>query len=332
MLRFLTSGESHGACLIAILEGMPKGVGISVPQINYELGRRQKGYGRGGRMTIEKDSCVILSGLQNNKTTGGSIALRIMNRDFKIDELPVIKNPRPGHADLPGLLKYSRKDARDILERASARETAARVACGSICRQLLKRYNVDIVSLVTTIGNVTAGKKELSFSRIRKISEASPVRSCDKKAEKLMIARIDKAKADKDTLGGIFEVQIKGVAEGLGFPDTYGGSLASRLTFGLMSIQAVKGVSIQEGIKGGKASGGVIILRAAMKPIATLMKPLNTINIDTKEASQATVERSDVTAVPACAVVAESMAAIELAKCYLEREHRNDFVADKISS
>lgn len=317
MLSFLTSGESHGACLVAILDGMPAGVRVSEKDINGDLERRQKGFGRGGRMLIEKDAVEILSGLRSGVTTGAPIALRIRNYDFKIDELPRITRPRPGHADLPGALKYDRRDIRDILERSSARETAARVAVGSVCRQFLRGEGVDILSHVLSIGGIWAPfPRKKSFEKIRRDTERSPVRCHDLRASDQMIRMIQKAKLDKDTVGGIFEVRIKGVLRGIGASADGIDRLGARLAFGIMSIQAVKGIEITSGIENGVSNGGLITLMAAMKPIATLMKPLRTADIITKEAAVATVERSDVTAVPACAVVAEAMTAFELARFY----------------
>ena len=319
MLRFLTSGESHGSCLVAILEGMVSGLKVNKAAIDHELKRRQCGYGRGGRMSIEKDTVEILSGLRQGVTLGSPIALRVNNRDFKIDELPVIKRPRPGHADLPGALKYDRRDIRDILERSSARETASRVAVGGVCRQFLQELGVEILSHVTEIGGVKAPVTRKSFEIIRRDAEKSQVRCQDAEASKRMVQKIEAIKRAKDTVGGIFEIRIKGVLSGIGRPTTWEKALAARLTFGLASIQAVKAVEIESGIEGGASDGRLIVIRAAMKPIATLMQPLRTVDIDSKKPALATVERSDVTAVPACGVVGEAMAAFQLANCYLEK-------------
>jgi chorismate synthase len=299
-MRFFTAGESHGKCLLAILEGMPAGLRVDVKAIDQDLARRQAGYGRGGRMTIEKDKAEILSGIKNGRTLGTPISIRIPNRDFKIDILPRVTRPRPGHADLSGVLKYNRSDVRDILERASARETTARVAVGSLCKQ--------IASHVTCIGGVTVSRR-FRFEEIQKKADLSPVRCCEPAASRAMMERIDFAKANKDTLGGTFEVWIKGLPKDL----TRDKALESRLVFGLMSIQAVKGVEIL---------GPGPLLSAAMKPISTLMKPLRSADIVSKKPVVATVERSDVTAVPACAVVAEAMAAFEIAGFTSDIRHR----------
>lgn len=351
MLRFLTSGESHGKCLVAILEGMVAGLEIDTAVIDRELSRRQEGYGRGGRMTIEKDAVEILSGVRGKITIGGPIALMVPNKDFKINELPVVKRPRPGHADLVGAVKYGRTDVRDILERASARETTSRVAVGGVCKAFLKTFGVEILSHVVCIGGVGADTSKLSFEDIRRASEGSPLRCADKVAEKKMVARIDQARDSKDTIGGIFEVVAKGVPVGLGSFVHYDRRLSAKLCAALMSIQAVKGVEIgmgfgvaenlgkdvhdeifhdtqrgfyrktnrAGGFEGGVTNGENIVLRAATKPYATLMNPLQSVNIETKAKDAATIERSDVTAVPACGVVGEAMTAFEIANAFLEK-------------
>jgi len=351
MLRFLTSGESHGKCLIAILEGMVAGLTVKEEDIREDLARRQEGYGRGGRMTIEKDAAEVMSGVRSQKTIGGPIALYIPNRDFKINELPIVKRPRPGHADLVGVLKYGRQDARDILERASARETTARVAVGAVCRAFLKEFGVEIVSHVVSIGGVTADTEGLDFASIKKAALHSPMHCADKAAEKRMMARVDEAQKKKDTIGGIFEVVVTGVPVGLGSFVHYDRRLTAKLAATLMSIQAVKGVEVgmgfgvsralgrevhdeifhdkkkgfyrktnrAGGFEGGVTNGEDIVLRAATKPYATLMSPMQSVNIESKAKEVATVERSDVTAVPACGVVGEAMVAYELANAVLEK-------------
>lgn len=351
MLRFLTSGESHGKCLVAILEGMVAGLTVNESDINSELARRQEGYGRGGRMTIEKDEAEILSGVRWKKSIGGPIALMIPNKDFKINELPVVKKPRPGHADLVGAIKYGREDVRDILERASARETTARVAAGAVCKQFLKAFGIDVTSHVVCIGGVWAETKGMDYETIKKQSLHSPMHCADKKAEKKMMARVDEARKSKDTIGGVFEVLVKGAPIGLGSFVHYDRRLTAQLCASLMSIQAVKGVEVgmgfgvaetlgknvhdeifhdkkkgfyrktnhAGGFEGGVTNGEIIVLRAATKPYSTLMSPMQSVHIDTKEKQLATVERSDVTAVPACGVVGEAMVAFEMAKSMLEK-------------
>ncbi len=351
MLRFLTSGESHGKCLVAILEGMVAGLTVDESDINQELARRQEGYGRGGRMTIEKDRAEILSGVRQKKTLGGPIALLVPNKDFKINELPVVKKPRPGHADLVGVMKYGQEDVRDVLERASARETTARVAVGAVCRIFLKEFGIDLVSHVVAIGGVKAETRGLSFNEIKERSKKSPMHCADEKATKRMMALVDQARKSRDTIGGIFEVIVKGTPVGLGSFVHYDRRLSARFCAALMSIQAVKGVEIGMGFKvadtagrdvhdeifydkkkgfyrktnnaggfeGGVTNGENLILRAATKPYSTLMSPMRSVHIDTKKKEAATVERSDVTAVPACGVVGEAMVAFELAKSLLEK-------------
>lgn len=351
MLRFLTSGESHGKCLAAILEGMVAGLTVDAEAINFELKRRQEGYGRGGRMTIEQDRVEILSGIRGKITLGGPIALQIPNKDFKINELPVVKRPRPGHADLVGVMKYGRGDVRDILERASARETTARVAVGAVCKIFLKEFGVDMTSHVVSIGGVTADTKKMDFGQIKKRSAASPMHCADRRAAKKMMARVDEARKSKDTIGGIFEVIVTGVPVGLGSFVHYDRRLNARFCAALASIQAVKAVEVgmgfdvsknlgknvhdeifydkkkgfyrktnnAGGLEGGVTNGENLVLRAATKPYATLMSPMRSVHIDSKEKETATVERSDVTAVPACGVVGEAMVAFELANSFLEK-------------
>lgn len=351
MLRFLTSGESHGKALVAILEGMVAGLPLKAADIDTELARRQEGYGRGGRMTIETDKAEVLSGVRSEETIGGPIALFIPNRDFKINELPVVKRPRPGHADLVGVLKYGRTDVRDILERASARETTARVAVGGVCKAFLRQFGAELTSHVVSIGGVTYDASGLTYEQIRDRSKASEMHCADPEATRLMMAKVDEARKTKDTIGGIFEVVVKGVPPGLGSFVHYDRRLTAKLCAALMSIQAVKGVEVgmgfgvsqrpgkdvhdeifhderrgfyrktnrAGGFEGGVTNGEHIVLRAATKPYATLMEPLASVNIDTKKPDVGTIERSDVTAVPACGVLGEAMVAFELANAYLEK-------------
>lgn len=314
MLHFQTAGESHGACLIGILEGMLQGLPVSEEVINLQLARRQKGYGRGGRMTLETDRAEILSGIENGLTTGSPIALRVINRDFKINELPAVKKPRPAHADLVGVLKYDRRDVRDILERSSARETAARVAVGAVCREFLKQFDVDILSHVTVLAGVHAKIKEHSFQEIKKLIENDPLSCTDHDASELMVKEIDKVREAKDTVGGVIQICVQGVAAGFSMQ-----AFRKNLVFCLMSIPALKGIELLQGFSGEKTEGGELRVNIVMKPIPTLLAPLATVHIDSKEAAKATVERSDVTSVPAAGVVAEAMASFALAKHYLEK-------------
>ena len=325
MLRFLTAGESHGEALTGILEGMPSGLKIDTGDINKDLERRQEGYGRGARMQIESDQVKILSGLMKGETIGSPIAIFIENKDFSIDKLPAVKNPRPGHADMTGILKYGFKDARCVLERASARETAARVGIGAICKILLAEFNINILSRVLMIGGV--------------------------KSEKLMKEKIDEVAKSKNTLGGIFEVIIKGVPPGLGSYAHWDRRLDAGIAQAIMSIPAVKAVEIGNaiecsaklgsevhdeifyskekgiyrktnnagGVEGGMSNGEDIIAAGYMKPISTLMSGLNTIDIDTKKQVKASTERSDVCAVSAAGVVGEAVLAFVIARAFLEK-------------
>ncbi|MCK4518968.1 MAG: chorismate synthase, partial [Candidatus Omnitrophica bacterium] len=352
MLRYLSAGESHGKCLVVILEAMPAGLPISIEFINRELKKRLSGYGRGPRSKgIEDDKVEFLSGVRKNVTLGSPIAMRIKNRDYKIDVLGEISRPRPGHADLAGALKYNQKDIRNILERSSARETAVRVAAGAVCKLFLNEFGVDILSHVVSIGGVKADTKGLTFHEIKKRADKSSLRCADKTAEKLMRRDIDKIKGEKDTLGGTFEIMVRGVPAGIGSHVHYDRKLDGQLALALMSIQAIKGVEIglgfeaaqkagsdvhdeiyyqktkgfyhktnnAGGIEGGMSNGEPIVVRCAMKPIPTLMEPLVSIDINSKKLFKAQVERSDTTAVPAAAIVAESAVSFELAKGYLDK-------------
>ncbi|MDD5439907.1 MAG: chorismate synthase [Candidatus Omnitrophica bacterium] len=359
MLRYMTAGESHGEGLVAIIDGFPSGVAIDTVKINRELKRRMLGYGRGGRMKIEDDAVNIMSGLRKKRTIGGPLALVIKNRDSKIDFLPSITKARPGHADLAGALKFNDPDIRNVLERASARETAARVAVGACARILLAEFDVDILSHVVSIGTVMAdtsgrGKACLApteFYKIRTLAERSDLRCVDPKKEALMKKEIDKAARDGDTLGGIAEVIVRGLKPGLGTYVQWDRRLDGRLARACMAIPAVKGVEIGAGFKlagirgseahddiryekkkgfyhgsnnaggleGGMTNGENIILRVAMKPIATLAKPLQSVDIVTKKTVRAQVERSDTCAVPACGVIAEAAVSFEIADAMVEK-------------
>ncbi len=325
MLRYLTAGESHGKGLVAILEGMPAGLKVNAAFINAELKRRQAGFGRGKRMQIEKDKAQIFSGLKKDITLGSPLALLIENKDFSIDKLKKVISPRPGHADLAGLLKYGFSDVRDVLERASARSTAATVGIGAICKLFLKEFKISISSKVISIG-----------------SEST---------QQGMIDKIKEAIQNKDTLGGVFEVAAKGVPPGLGSYVQADRRLDGKLTQAIMSIPGIKAVEIglgfgyadefgsavhdaiyyskargfyrqtnnAGGIDGGISNGEDIILRACMKPISTLMSPLASVNILTKKPSRATIERADICVVESAGVVAESACAFILADAFLEK-------------
>jgi chorismate synthase len=375
MLRYLTAGESHGPYLTMIIDGVPAGFLIDISKINHDLWRRQQGYGRGGRMLIEKDEAQVRSGIRWGETIGAPVALGIENRDWKnwtkkMSALPedrddkiAVTKPRPGHADLNGALKYDRKDIRDILERASARETVARTAVGSFAKQLLAPFGVRVMGYIRSIGSVAADLRELSFDEIYARSEESPVRTADGAAEAKMIALIEECKKEGNTLGGIFEVVVLGLPPGLGSHTQWDRKLDGRLARALMSIQAMKGVEIglgfemarrrgsqvhdeiffdpskdvsegtprivptgfyrgsnnSGGTEGGMTNGAPLIVRVAMKPISTLMSPLQSVDLRSKLPADASVERSDVCAAPAAAVVGESVVAFEVARAFLEK-------------
>jgi chorismate synthase len=352
MLNFTTAGESHGKCLIVIVNGFPAGVRLDESVINAELKRRQGGYGRGGRMQIESDKVCILSGIRKNITIGSPICLKIENKDYKIDTLPDVTRPRPGHADLPGVIKFGHRDARNILERASARETAARVAAGALTKILLSKFDINVLGYVKGIGGINSKKIVKNPDEILKNRNKSKVYCLDKLAESKMIEKIKKAKKERESLGGVIEIIAFGVPPGLGSHAQWNLRLDGILAGALMSIQAIKGVEIglgfdfskkfgsqvhdeifyyknkgafgratnnAGGIEGGITNGEVVIARAAMKPIPTLMRPLRSVDIITKEPQSASTERSDVCAVPAVSVVGEAVMAFEIARCFMEK-------------
>jgi len=364
-LRYLTAGETHGPQLTAIIEGMPSNLTLDVEALNFQLQRRQKGYGRGRRMQIESDAAHIVGGVRHGRTTGAPIALVIENKDWKhwttvMSAEPVagddetkrrVHRPRPGHADLNGGLKYNHKDLRNVLERSSARETAARVAVGAVARQLLERFGIRVAGWVVSIGGVSAKMPDLPLEELVRITEESPVRVADKEAEQKMIALIDKAKEEGDSLGGVVECVVTGVPVGLGSHVHWDRKLDGRIAQAVMSINAFKGVEIgigfeaanrpgsqvhdpilyskergfhrasnnAGGIEGGMTTGEPIVVRGVMKPIPTLYKPLMSVDIDTKEPFAAQVERSDACAVPAASVVMEHAVAWEVARAFLEK-------------
>ncbi len=365
-MRYLTAGESHGPQLTAIIEGLPSNVPMAAEAINEQLARRQKGYGRGRRMQIEKDQVTILSGVRHGLTTGAPITLVVENNDWThwrtiMSAEPVedgeekrrVSRPRPGHADLNGAIKYNQRDMRNILERSSARETTMRVAVGAVARQLLDAFGIRVAGHVLQIGNVKAPRVDVPLDELIERSEASPVRCLDKVAEAQMMAAIDKAKEEGDSLGGIVEVIVEGVPIGLGSHVQWDRKLDGRLAQAIMSIQAFKGVEIgigfeaaglpgsqvhdeiawregvgyyrktnrAGGLEGGMTNGMPIVVRGVMKPIPTLYKPLMSVDIDTKEPFAASIERSDSCAVPAASVVAEAVVAWEIARAMCETFH-----------
>ncbi len=366
MLRFLTAGESHGQALIAILDGIPAGLLLAREAIDSELKRRQHGYGRGGRMKIERDRAEILSGVRLGRTLGSPIALMIANRDWanwskpmSVDPIELtdserrrVTRPRPGHADLAGALKHDVEDARDILERASARETTARVAVGAICKTFLARFDVEVASHTIALGNVCyPPEAEISWEEIRG-AEGSPLRCADGSLEKRMIQLIDGAKKKGDSIGGAFQVVARGVPPGLGSHRHWDLRLNARLAAALCSIQSVKAVSIGDGVEaasasgsefqdqiyyddssrrfyrktnhaggleGGMTNGEEIRVRVYVKPLSTLPRALHSVDLKSKEPFQAQVERTDVSAIAAAGVVGEGMTAIVLAEAFLEK-------------
>jgi len=366
VIRFLTAGESHGKCLTGIIEGIPSGLSLSEADIIEDLQRRQQGYGRGGRMKIEQDHAQILSGVRHGKTLGSPIALMIENRDWvnwqdkmSIDA-PADKNsieqltrPRPGHADLAGAIKYQHSDIRNVIERSSARETAMRVALGAICRKFFAEFGIRVAGHVISLGGVNAKNRSnnLSIEEIRKRGDASKIRCLDSDSEAKMIAKIDEARECKDTLGGIFEVIIKGVPVGVGSYVHSDRRLDGILAQAMMSIHAIKSVGIgmgedianhfgselhdrlisegknlpkrstnnAGGIEGGMSNGERIRIRVAMKPLSTVGQPMDSVDMQTGEASPALSERSDVCAVPAACVVGEAMALLALMNPFFEK-------------
>lgn len=384
LFKFTTAGESHGKALAAIVEGVPFGLPIDIAAIDHELRRRQQGYGRGGRMKIESDTVNILSGVRHGKALGSPIALTIENKDFvhwqdvMSAEIPetdpanprTITRPRPGHADLAGGQKTGARDLRDILERSSARETAARVACGALAKQLLAQFGIEIRSHVLKLGHVQVVPLWRTWREITEIASDSPLNCADKTSEKEMVKLVDEAKAAGDTVGGIFEVVAAGVPVGLGSHTSWNEKLDGRIAQAIMSIHAVKAVEIGTGVsnagklgsevhdeiyygskpdesvdttkqtpgfaggddptfrrtsnragglEGGITNGEEIRVRGYMKPISTLSKPLASVDIASKEPSEAAFERSDITAVPAAGVIGEAMLAIVMANAMREK-------------
>ncbi|MFQ5329263.1 MAG: chorismate synthase [Thermodesulfobacteriota bacterium] len=395
MLRYLTSGESHGQSLTAIVEGVPSCLKVTEGYISDELKRRQGGYGRGGRMKIERDAVKITAGVRGGSTLGSPIALSIENRDWKnwektmavnqkppVDSARRVTRPRPGHADLTGAMKYDHDDVRNILERSSARETAARVAVGALCKRLLGEFGIEVVSWVEEIGGCSIPEGSIKRERPKDVAalfkraERSDVRCPDPDIGDAMKRRIDEAKLAGDTLGGIFKVVATGVPPGLGSHVHWDRKLDGRVGAAMMSIQAIKGVEVgvgfdasaspgsqvhdeilyraakvdeasgkrnaghfwpldfgyyrksnnAGGIEGGMSNGETIVVRAVMKPIPTLYKPLKSVDMESKRPFKASIERSDICAVPAAAVIGEAVIAFEMARAFLEK-----FGGDSIS-
>ena len=362
--KFTTAGESHGKALVTVIEGVPAGLRLDVSAIDHELWRRQQGYGRGGRMKIEKDEVQVISGIRHGLALGSPVALMIENRDFvhwqqimssePIESEPanprVVKRPRPGHADLPGGKKFQTRDLRNILERASARETAARVAAGAVAKLLLREFGVEIRSHVAQLGGIPEKPLSAEWRQIAALPSDSPLNCVDTEIQKSMIDKIDSVKEEGDSLGGIFEVVANGVVSGVGSHTSWSEKLDGRIAQAFMSIHAVKAVEIGTGVlnasipgsqvhdeifhdgerftrntnragglEGGITNGEELRVRGYLKPISTLKKPLRSVDIDTKQEDVAAYERSDVTVVPAAGVIGESMLAIVLANSYREK-------------
>ncbi|WP_339279896.1 chorismate synthase [Paenibacillus sp. FSL W8-1187] len=364
-LRYLTAGETHGPQLTALIEGLPSNLQLDFEELNFQLLRRQKGYGRGRRMQIEKDTAQIVGGVRHGRTTGAPVAIVVANNDWKhwtsvMNIEPIeggdeakrrVHRPRPGHADLNGGLKYDLKDLRNVLERSSARETAARVAVGAMARQLLAAFGIKVAGQVIRIGDIEAPPNQLPADELARLTEESSVRVVDKETEARMEAYIDQIKADGDSIGGIVECVVEGVPVGLGSHVQWDRKLDSRIAGAVVSINAFKGCEIgigfeagilrgsqvhdpilyseergyhrasnnAGGFEGGMTTGEPIVVRGVMKPIPTLYKPLASVDIDTREPFTAQVERSDSCAVPAASVVMEHVVAWEVAKAFLEK-------------
>lgn len=379
MLDFRTAGESHGKGLLVIIEGLPAGVEIDQEKISTKMARRQGGYGRGGRMKIEKDKVEIFSGIRKGKTIGSPVGLIIYNKDWQnwkeimspfskgdingLDKVKInedsrldkvdkkVTRPRPGHADLPGVIKYNLEDIRNILERASARETAARTATGALIDNFLRYFSIEIISHVIQIGDVKAELPEVSFSELKNRVTDSPLHCYDQQKEEEMMRLIDESRQEGETLGGVIEIRTTPLPVGLGSHTQWNRKLDGKIARALMSIPAVKGVEIGPafenatrpgsqvhdeifynqqrgfyrktnragGLEGGISNGEPLVVRIAMKPIPTLYNPLNSVDIESKEKFKASVERSDVTAVPAAGVVGEAMLGFVLARELLEK-------------
>lgn len=384
VMRYLTSGESHGPQLTTIIEGLPAGLPLLETDINESLARRQKGYGRGRRMQIEKDTVQITSGVRHGYTLGSPVGLVVENDDWKhwtkiMGQAPIepeeleevkrkITRPRPGHADLNGAVKYGHRDMRNVLERSSARETTVRVAAGAVAKKLLSSLGIEVVGHVVEIGGIVSNVKSYSsMEELKTITEESPVRCLDSVAAEEMMAAIDNAKKNGDSIGGVVEVVVEGMPSGVGSYVHYDRKLDAKLAYAMLSINAFKGVEFgigfeaarkpgsqvhdeiawsEEkgyyrktnnlgGFEGGMTTGMPIVVKGVMKPIPTLYKPLESVDIDTKEPFNASIERSDSCAVPAAAVVAEHVIAWELASAIVEQfyadrfETLKDIIADQ---
>lgn len=356
MLRYLTAGESHGKTMLVIVDGFPAGIKVDVGQINAELRRRQGGYGRGGRQRIETDEVEFLSGTWRETTLGSPVAMQVVNKDYKLERLDDLDRPRPGHADLSGAMKYL-SSIRGVLERASARETTVRVAAGALAKQLLREFGIMAFGYVLELGGIRAEPHEAPLDELKRLRDASPVYSLNAEADKQIVALIDQAGKDGDTLGGIVEVRVEGLPFGLGSHTQWDRKLDGRLAQAVMSVQAIKGVEIglgfeaarrrgsqvhdairydaeqtddprlgfrrptnnAGGLEAGMTNGQPLVVRAAKKPISTLRQPLESINLSTKQPATAAYERSDICAVPAASVIVENVVAFEVAAALVEK-------------
>jgi chorismate synthase len=351
MLRYTTAGESHGKCLITTLEGVPYGTPVALDAINAELSRRQGGYGRGARMKLEKDEAEVITGVRKGHSLGSPVTLQIMNRVQNAEDLNPISRPRPGHADLAGAMKFGTRDARDVAERSSARETAARVAAGAFANSLLARFGIRVLGYVVEVGGITSPTRIEDPGELVRVREESMFYTLDKELDERIRAKVDEVKQAGDTLGGIFEVRVFGAPPGLGSHAGWEDKLDGALARALMSVQTVKAVEVglgfeaarrpgsqvhdeillagdgglarsrnnAGGIEGGMTNGQTVVVRAASKPISTLRKPMQTVDLASKEQAQALYERSDVCVVPAASVIGQAVAAFEIARAFLAK-------------
>ncbi len=361
MLRYTTAGESHGKCLITSIEGLPYGTPVALESVNAELARRQGGYGRGARMKLEKDEAEAITGVRQGHTLGSQVTLQIMNRVQNSEELNPITRPRPGHADLAGAMKFGTQDARDVAERSSARETAARVAAGAFANGFLAAFGIRALGFTVEIGGITSDTRIDEPAELMRVRDESLFYTLDKSLDERLRARVDEVKAAGDTLGGIFEVRVFNLPPGLGTHAGWEEKLDGRLAQALMSVQTVKAVEVglgfeaarrqgsqmhdeilrggngeiarsrnnAGGIEGGMTNGQTLVARAACKPISTLRKPMQTVDLASKEAAQALYERSDVCVVPAAGVIGEAVVAFEVARAFLAKFGGDTFAETK---
>jgi chorismate synthase len=351
MLRYTTAGESHGKCLITLIEGLPYGTPVSLEAVNAELLRRQGGYGRGARMKLEKDEAEVLTGVRKGHTLGSPVTLQILNRVQNTEELNPITRPRPGHADLAGAMKFGTQDARDVAERSSARETAARVAAGAFANAFLALFGVRVLGYVVEVGGIASDARIDDPDTLVRVRDESLFYTLDKALDERIRARVDEVKAAGDTLGGIFEVRVFGAPPGLGSHAGWEHKLDGALARALMSVQTVKAVEVglgfeaarrqgsqmhdeivlgadgtlarsrnnAGGIEGGMTNGQPVVVRAACKPISTLRKPMQTVDLASKEQAAALYERSDVCVVPAASVIGQAVVSFEVARAFLDK-------------